>query len=87
VEQGLAADLENPLELGKGQGIIGERDFVDAVRDRHLSPTLRDRELPVAQQLRGRIEPDLIVSAVCAVLKVDRNNLMKKNTGDQGEGF
>jgi hypothetical protein len=53
VEQGLATDLENPLELGKGHRIIGEREFVDAVRDRYLSPAMKDRELPAAEKIRA----------------------------------
>ena len=87
VEQGLAVDLENPLELGKGHGIIGERDYVDMVRDRYLSPTIKARELPAAQQLGKRVEPDRIVSAVCAVLKVGREQLMKKGYRGAGRGL
>jgi REP element-mobilizing transposase RayT len=87
VEQGLAVDLENPLELGKGHGIVGEKDFVDAVRDRFLSPAIEARELPAAQQLRERVEPDLIVSAVCTVLKVGREDLMKKGYRGSGRGL
>jgi putative transposase len=78
VEQGLVTDLENPLELGKGHGIIGERDFVDAVRDRYLSPAIYDRELPAAGRIKRRLGPELIVATVCAVLKIGRNDLMKK---------
>jgi hypothetical protein len=64
--------------MGKGHGIIGERDFVDAVRDRYLSAAINAREMPAAEKIKGRVEPELIVAAVCAVLKVDRDNLMKK---------
>ena len=53
VEQGLVTDLENPLELGNGHRIIGEREFVDAVRDRYLSPAMKDRELPAAVKIRA----------------------------------
>lgn len=87
VEQGLVVDLENPLVLGKGHGIIGQRDFADAVRDRYLSPAIKARELPAAQQLRGRIEPDLIVSAVCTELNVGREDLMKKGYRGSGRGI
>ena len=87
VEQGLVTDLENPLELGKGHGIIGERDFVDAVRDRYLSPAINVRELPAAEKIRGRVEPERIVAAVCAVLKVERDDLMKKGYRGCGRGL
>ena len=37
VEQGLSVDFLNPLDLGKGHGIVGDADYVIAIRDRHLS--------------------------------------------------
>ena len=87
VEQGLVIDLENPLELGKGHGIIGERDFVDAVRDKYLSPAIKVRELPAAEKIRGRVEPELIVTTVCAVLNIGRDDLMKKGYRGSGRGL
>jgi putative transposase len=87
VEQGLVTDLENPLEMGRGHGIIGERDFVDAVRDRYLSPAIYDRELPAAGRIKGRVEPELIVAAVCTELNVGREDLMKKGYRGSGRGI
>ena len=88
VEQGLVIDLENPLDLGKGHGIIGERDFVDAIRDRYLSPTINDRELPAAEKIRGRVESGLIVAtSVCSVLNIGRDDLMKKGYRGSGRGL
>jgi CBS domain-containing protein len=78
VEQGLVTDLENPLEMGRGHGIIGERDFVDAVRDRYLSPAINNRELPAAGRIKRRVEPELIVETVGAVLKIGRDDMLKK---------
>jgi putative transposase len=87
VGQGLAIDLENPLELGKGHGIIGERDFVDGVRDTYLSPSVNSRELPTAEKLRGHVEPERIVEAVCAELKIGRADLVKKGYRGAGRGL
>lgn len=87
VAQGLVSDLENPLELGKGHGIIGERDFVDAVRDRYLSPAIHSRELPAAGKLRGCVGPERIMEAVCAELNVGRDDLVGKGRRGAGRGF
>jgi CBS domain-containing protein len=87
IEQGLVTDLENPLELGKGHGIIGERDFVDAVRARYLSPAIKVRELPAAGKIKGRVEPERLVSAVCTVLRVGRDDLLKKGYRGYGRGL
>ena len=87
VEQGLAADLENPLELGKGHGIIGDGDFVDVIREGHLSSVLNARELPALEKIRGRVDPERIVEAVCEELKVGREVLMKKGYRGIGRGL
>lgn len=87
VTQGLVTDLENPLELGKGHGIIGERDFVDAVRDRYLSPAINVRELPAAEKIKSRVDPELIVATVCTVLNIGRDHLMKKGYRGTGRGL
>jgi hypothetical protein len=86
VEQGLAADLENPLELGKGHGIVGDRDFVDEVRLRYLSPDVDARELPAMDKIRGRVEPESIVAAVCTELRVRREDLLKRGSRGIGRG-
>jgi len=87
VEQGLAADLENPLELGKGHGIVGDRDFVEAVRLRYLSPDVDARELPAMDKIRGRVEPESIVEAVCTELRVGREDLLKRGSRGIGRGI
>ena len=87
VEQGLAAALENPLELGKGHGIVGDRDFVDEVRLRYLSPEVDARELPAMDKIRGRVEPESIVEAVCTELRVGREDLLKRGTRGIGRGL
>ena len=87
VEQGLVTDLENPLELGRSHGIIGERDFVDAVRDRYLPPPIKVRELPAGGKIMGRVEPELIIATVCAVLKIRRDDLLKKGYRGPGRGL
>ena len=87
VEQGVAGDLENPLEAGKGHGIIGERDFVDGIRDRYVSSAGKSREQPSVGKLRGSAGPDRIVAAVCAVLNVERGDLLRKGYRGSGRGL
>lgn len=87
VEQGLVAELENPLELGKGHGIVGDRDFVEEVRLRYLSPEVDARELPAMDKIRGRVEPESIVEAVCTELRVGREDLLKRGYRGIGRGL
>jgi REP element-mobilizing transposase RayT len=78
VEQGLSASLENPLELGKGHGIVGDADFVDAIRGRYLSRDSDTREIPTARTPAVRVEPERIIEAVCAETGASREALMQK---------
>jgi len=87
VEQGLVTDLENPLVLGKGHGIIGGRDFVDRVRDRYVASAGRRREQPAVGRLKVSVEPDRIVAAICAVLNVERGDLLRKGYRGFGRGL
>lgn len=75
------------LDESKGHGIIGERGFVDAVRDRYLSPSGTGRELPAAQKLSRLVEPGRIIEVVCAELKVRRGGLLRKRYRGAGRGL
>ena len=47
IKWGIEKDVVNPLDLGKGLGIIGEEDFVEWVKEEFLSKTKGDkREQP-----------------------------------------
>lgn len=78
IEQGLSASLENPLELGKGHGIVGDANFVHAIRARYLSGEEDTREIPAARNLAVRVEPERIIGAVCAETGAARAALMQK---------
>ena len=78
VKQGLSTDLVNPLELGKGHGIVGDADFVDAIRGRYLSGGPDTREIPAARRPAVRPEPERIIEVVCAETGVSREALLQK---------
>ena len=47
IKWGIEKDRVNPLDLGKGLGIVGKEDFVEWVKDKFLSKTKGDkREQP-----------------------------------------
>jgi putative transposase len=87
VEQGLSASLENPLELGKGHGIVGDADFVDAIRGRYSSRDSDTREIPAARTPAARAEPERIIGAVCAETGVSREALLGKGYRGVGRGL
>jgi REP element-mobilizing transposase RayT len=86
VEQGLSGDLLNPLDLGKGHGIVGEGDFVGAIRERFLS-CADMREIPAARSSAVRPSPERIIEAVCAETGVPREALLQKGFRGLGRGL
>lgn len=70
IELGIDQDTENPLESGKGIGIVGEADFIQQVKERFLSKEVFEREKPALRELRKIFEPDeLIDNFACLISK------------------
>ena len=87
VEPVLSGDLLNPLDLGKGHGIVGDADFVDAIRGRYFSSGSDTREIPTARTPAVRVEPERIIGAVCAETGVSREALLRKGLRGAGRGL
>ena len=87
VEHGISASLDNPLELGRGHGIVGDAGFVDAVRGQYLSGDADSREIPSARTPAVRLGPERIIEAVCAGTGVSREALLKKGCRGYSRGL
>lgn len=87
VEHGISASLDNPLELGKGHGIVGDAGYVDAVRVQYLSGDADAREIPAARPASVRLDPERIIRAVCEVTGASREALLRKGFRGAGRGL
>lgn len=61
VLDGIDGDMESPLKRGKGHGIVGDEDFVNFVRARHLKTHASKREQPALRELGKLFEPQELV--------------------------
>ncbi|MGD2271684.1 MAG: transposase [Desulfobacterales bacterium] len=61
IHRGFEQDLDNPLELGKGSGIVGEDQFVKWVKEKFIKKETPRRELPALRVLSRRFEPEELV--------------------------
>jgi putative transposase len=52
VRRGMAQETDNPLESGKGSGIVGGEDFVQWVKDKLVGQRKGTREQPELRELR-----------------------------------
>jgi REP element-mobilizing transposase RayT len=87
VEQGLSGELLNPLDLGKGHGIVGDADYVNAIRGQYHSGDADTREIPAARSPTVRLDPERIIRAVCAVTGASRAALLQKGFRGFGRGL
>jgi len=82
VKEGLTREMENPLERGKGHGIIGSAEFVERMKERFLSGQPRSREVPAIRKVIGQVEPERILKAVAMEFQVSREDLLQR--GNRG---
>jgi len=75
---GLAGELENPLELGRGHGIVGGKDFIDWVKGKLLDAKSRRREQPALRELGREWDPEELVQKFSTLTGVGREDLCRK---------
>lgn len=78
VIEGMSGKIPNPLEKGTGHGIIGESDFIEKIREQHIQSITETRELPAVKKILAQVEPERIIRVICEVLKVEREELLRK---------
>ncbi|MFC1862690.1 hypothetical protein ACFL1Z_01895 [Thermodesulfobacteriota bacterium] len=49
--------MKSPMEIGKGNGIIGNEGFIQDVKDKYLKKKIRVREQPELKELRKVFKP------------------------------
>ena len=61
VRWGLDNEMKNPLEIGKGSGIIGCENFVQEIKDKYLKKKKGTREQPELRELRKVFKPQELI--------------------------
>jgi hypothetical protein len=87
VKEGLSRKIENPLEKGKGHGIVGAREFVERIKQRFLPASIQSRELPAVRKILGQVAPEKIIRATCKEIGVKREDLLKRRYGGIARGL
>jgi REP element-mobilizing transposase RayT len=78
VEEGLSKKVENPLERGKGHGVVGSMEFMERVRQRFLPASIQSRELPAVRKILGQVEPEKIIRVTCKEIGVKKEDLLRR---------
>jgi len=86
VERDLGGDISNPLEQGKGHGIIGEESFIKKVSARYVTPEAR-RESPAIKKIEKQIHPVKILEAIESVVGTRQSDFLKRGYRGPARGM
>lgn len=78
VMEGLSANMESPLERGKGHGILGAAEFIERIRGQYLPLSKESREVPSVRKILALVEPEKIIRGICEVFDVEKETLLKR---------
>lgn len=81
VAKGMGKDLPNPLEKGKGTGIIGKEDFVEDIKQGVKKETQGNksaREQPALRELKKSVPPNQLIDEYAHLVKLNRETLTTK---------
>lgn len=87
VAKGLTQDLDNPLELGKGTGIVGDEGFVQWVRETFAGEKRGQREQPALRELRKAFSPEAVMDHFFRLTGERRQDVLTKGKNSVGRAM
>lgn len=79
--EGTVKDIPNPLEKGKGDGIIGKENFIEKIRKQYGSHDQNKesrREQPALRNLDKNIKPEDLINRYSQLVRINREELTRK---------
>lgn len=81
VAEGMERDLPNPLEKGRGTGIVGSDDFIEDIKEKfrgNKGDKRSYREQPALRELGKQIKPDDLIEQYAQLIQINREELTRK---------
>jgi putative transposase len=78
MKRGLERETESPLSLGKANGIVGARRFVDKVKSEILATKTSAREQPALRSLSKAIDPENLISRFAEQIGIDKAGICRR---------
>jgi hypothetical protein len=69
--------------VGKGNGIVGETDFVDWIKEGFLRGDRSKREQPALRHLRKAFEPEELIEHFVHLSDMDKEEVCKRGKNSQ----
>ena len=78
VMEGISGKMTNPLERGKGHGIVGASEFIEKVKGQCIRFGAELRELPAVRKILAQVEPKKIIRIIGEVFGVATEELLRR---------
>jgi REP element-mobilizing transposase RayT len=75
---GLAQNQDNPLDVGKGSGIVGNSNFVEWIKSNFLLKEVSHREQPALRELRKLFTPKKVIRFVAAQSGISEEEICRR---------
>jgi len=78
VRWGIAAKTDNPLELGRGHGVVGGDDFIEWIKGKFSSKGKAEREQPGLRELRKEKKPEELIEHYAQMIGKETGEICKR---------
>jgi len=78
IKSGIDKEVKSPLELGKGNGIVGGDDFVQWVKEKFLTKGQAKREQPALRELKEIFKPEELIEHFTRLTRQRREEICRR---------
>jgi hypothetical protein len=78
IKWGVEQELESPLDLGKGNGIVGGDDFIQWIREKFSSKDASRREQPALRELRREFNPEELIEHFANLVRKGKDDICRR---------
>jgi len=78
IKLGVEQALETPLNLGKGNEIVGDADFVEWIKEKFLDKNSAQREQPALRELTRAFEPEELIDHFVRLMGKPREHICQR---------
>jgi REP element-mobilizing transposase RayT len=78
VRWGIEEKIDNPLEIGRGHGVVGEDDFIQWIKGKLSNKGKAEREQPALRELRRENKPEELIEQFAQIIGKEKRELCKR---------
>ena len=75
---GIEQKIDNPLDIGKGHGVVGEDDFIQWIKEKYSSKEKAKREQPALRELKREKNPEELIEKFAQMIGKEKGEICKR---------